>query len=178
MARITLYRTECDLTVHGSIGSKKKLLSGLASGIECTAHLSTTERPVGKKSAIFPCERNALSDTLVDDVIAHFGKSIDIRLTATVVAAFDGLIEKTVDRVIVILVVLGGIDTTLCGNGMCTAWRVAYTEYLNIITKLTKCSSCRCTSKPGSDDNDFEFPLVAGIDKPSGILEINFSAIL
>ena len=164
MTRVALYGTEGYLAVHGGVCAEQKLLSGLAPGIECTAYLGSAERPVGKKSAVFPCERNALSDTLVDDVIAHFGKSIDIRLTATVVAAFDGLIEKTVDRVIVILVVLGGIDTTLCGNGMCTAWRVAYTEYLNIITKLTKCSSCRCTSKPGSDDNDFEFPLVAGID--------------
>ena len=123
--------------------------------------MSTAERPVGKKSAVFPCKRNSLSYTLVDDVAAH---SIDIGFTAAVVATLDGLVEKTIDRVIVILVILGSIYTSLRRDRVRTARRIADAENFYIITELTQRSSCRRTTESGSDDNDFEFPLVARID--------------
>ena len=116
MTRIRFHCTSCNLTVESSVGSEKKLLTGLSTGIEGTANLRTSERAVGEKSAVLPCKRNTLCHALVNDVVAHFCKTIDVRLTRTVVSSFDGIIEKTIDRVIVVLVVLCGIDTTLCCN--------------------------------------------------------------
>ena len=164
MARIALDRTFSNLTVESGVCTEKELLSCLTAGIERTAHLSTAERTVCKHSAILPGKRNALGDTLVDDVAAYFSKTIDICLAAAIVTSLDGLIEKTVDRVIVILVVLRSIDTTLCSDRMCTTRGITDAEHLHIVTEFTERSSCRRSSKSGSYDDDLKFPLVAGID--------------
>ncbi len=121
MARIRFHRAGRNLTVEGGIGSEEKLLSGLAACVEGAAHLSPAERAVCEKSAVFPRERNTLRDTLVDDVVADLRKTIDVCLTATVVTAFDCIVEQTVDGVVVVLIVLCGIDTSLRCDGVCTA---------------------------------------------------------
>src|SRR5574344_2217929 len=73
---ITCYSSSCNLTVKSSISSQKKLLSCLPASIERTTYLHTTERTVCKISAIFPCERNALSYALVNDFGTDLGKTI------------------------------------------------------------------------------------------------------
>ena len=102
----------------------------MSSGIECTAYLHTTERTVGEISAILSCKRNSLRNALVNDSGADFSKTIDVSLSTTIVTTLDGIVEKTVDRVIVILVVLRSIDTTLCCN------RVRTTRFVSARTNL------------------------------------------
>ncbi len=58
-----------DLTVERRISAEEELLACLALGIECAAHLSSTERTVGEKAAVFACERHTLCHTLVYDVV-------------------------------------------------------------------------------------------------------------
>ena len=137
----------------------------MSAGIEGTAHLNTAERTVGQVSAVFTGKRNSLCYALVDDGGAHFGQAIDIGFAGTVVTTLDGVVEKTVNGIIVILVVLGSVDTTLCGNGMCTTRGIADTEYLHIVTELAQGSGCRRSAQTGSDDNDLQFPFVVGTDK-------------
>jgi hypothetical protein len=43
---------------------------------------------------------------------------VDIRLAGAEVAALDGVVEKAADGVAVVLVVLGGVDAALRGDGM------------------------------------------------------------
>ncbi len=114
IARIALYGTCRNLTVEGSISTEKELLSGLSAGVEGTANLRTSERAVGEKSAVFPCKRNTLCDALVNDIVADLGKTVNVCLACTIVSSLDCVLEETVDRVVVVLVVLGSVDTTLC----------------------------------------------------------------
>ena len=113
MARIAFDSSGSNLSVQRCISSEKKLLSCLTAGIESTAHLSASERTVGQKSAILPGKRNSLCHTLVDDISAHFSKTIYICLTAAIVTTLDGLIEKSVNGIVVILIVLCSVDTSL-----------------------------------------------------------------
>ena len=145
MTRIALHCSCGNLSVESRISSEKKLLSGLSAGIEGTTYLNTTERTVGKVSAVFSGERNTLSYALVNDSGTDFCKPIH--------------------RVIVILIVLGSIDTALSRDRVCTARRITDTENLYIITELTKCSSCRCAAETCTDYNDFKFPFVVRTDK-------------
>ena len=146
VTRIALYCPGCNLSVERSISAKKKLLTGLSPCIESTAYLHTTERTVGKISAVFPCERNTLSYALVNDGCADFCETIDIGFSASVVTTFDGVVEETIDRVIVVLIVLGCIDTTLSRNRVRAARRITDAENLYIITEFTESGSCRSST--------------------------------
>ena len=97
MTRIALYGTSCNLLVERSISAEKKLLSGLSSCIESTAYLHTTERTVGKITAVFTCKRNTLGYALVDDGCTYLCKTINVCLACTIVTTFDSVIEKTID---------------------------------------------------------------------------------
>ena len=88
----------------------------MSAGIEGTADLYTSERTVGKISAVFPGKGNALGNALVDYGSTYLGKTVDIGLTAAVIASLDGIVEKPVNRVIVILIVLGSVYTSLSRN--------------------------------------------------------------
>ena len=165
MTRIALHCSCGNLSVESCISSEKKLLSGLSAGIESTAYLNTTERTVGKVSAVFSGERNTLSYALVNDSGTDFCKTIDVSLSTTIVTTFNGIVEKTIHRVIVILIVLGSIDTALSRDRVRTARRITDTENLYIITEFTKCSSCRRAAETCTDYNDFKFPFVVRTDK-------------
>ena len=106
----------CNLAVKGGIGSKEELLSGLSAGIESTAYLDTAERTVGKISAIFTGKGNTLGDTLVDDGRTYFCQTVNIGFTAAIVSSLDGIIEKTIHGIIVVLVILGSVYTSLSCN--------------------------------------------------------------
>ncbi len=116
VARITLYGTCCNFLVQRSVGTEQKLLAGLSPRIEGTADLHASERSVGEVSAVFTGKRNTLSDALVDDGGAHLSETVNVSLPCTIVTTFDRVIEETVDGIVVVLVVLGCVDTTLCGN--------------------------------------------------------------
>lgn len=192
MTRIALYCPGCNLSVERSISAKKKLLTGLSPCIESTAYLHTTERTVCKISAVFPCERNTLSYALVNDGCAYFCETIDIGFSASVVTTFDGVIEETIDRVIVVLIVLGCIDTTLSRNRVRAARRITDAENLYIITEFTESAAAEAPPRPVPTTMISSFLLLLGLTSlisdfllvhfsakgPSGIFEINLSAIL
>ena len=165
MTRVACNGTGCDLPVEGSVCTEKELLSGLSAGIECTAYLHASERTVGKISAVFPGERNALGYALVNDGCADLCKTIDISLPCTVVATLDGVIEETVNRVIVILIVLCGIDTSLGGDGVRPSWRIADAENLDIVAEFAESGGSRSSAETGSDYDYFKFPFVVRTDK-------------
>ena len=103
------------------VGAEEKLLTGLAFGVEGAAHLCTAEGAVGQHAAIFACEGHTLCHTLVDDGVGHLSETINVGFACTIVATFHRIVEETVDRVAVVLVVLGCIDTALGRNGVRTA---------------------------------------------------------
>ena len=142
------------------VSTKEELLSCLALCIERTAYLCTTERTVSKHTAIFTCERNTLSNTLVDDIVRNLCKAIYVCLTGTIVTTLYSVIEKTVYRVAIVLIVLGSVDTTLSRNRVCTTWRVLDTKVYYVEAHLTERSSCTGTSKTSTDNDYIELELV------------------
>jgi hypothetical protein len=76
------------------VGSYEQLLSSLASGIKGSADLSATKRTIIKEATILSGERDSLSDALVNDVAAHFGKPVHISLTRPKIPPFHGIVKQ------------------------------------------------------------------------------------
>ena len=83
----------------------------------------------------------------------------------TEVATLDGVLKQTIDAVAVTLVILGGVDSTLCCNGVRATWRVMKGKCINLIAQLGKRCSSRCSCKTSSNNNDFELALVVRVYK-------------
>ena len=145
------------------VGAEEELLSGLSFCVERTAHLHTTEGAVGEETAIFASEGNALCDTLVDDVGADFSETIDVGFASTIVTTFDGVVEETIDGVAVVLIVLCGVDTTLCGDGVSAAGRILDAEVEHVEAHFAERSSGRGAGKSRTNHDDVKFTLVGGV---------------
>src|SRR5690606_32271602 len=135
-------------------------------GIEGAGHLGAAEAAVVEEAAILAGERDALGGGLVDDVQRQLGEAVDVGLAGPVVAALDGVVEEAVDRVAVVVIVLGGVDTALGGDGVRTPRRVVEGEHLHLVAQLTEGSGRRGAGEAGADDDDLELPLVGGVDEP------------
>ena len=154
-----------NLVTEAGVGTEKQLLASLSAGVEGARHLSTAERAVVEQAAVFAGEGNALSNALVDDVYTDFSQAMHIGLTGAEVAALDGVVEKAVNAVTVILVIFCGIDATLRGDRVRTARAVLEAEAFHIVTLLGEGCRCRSTGKAGSDNDELELPLVGGTDE-------------
>ena len=157
-----------NLPVKRLIGPQQELLAGLPAGIESTAHQHTPEGAVVEQSAVFPCKGNPLSHTLVDDVGRYFCQAIYIGFAGPVVTPLDGVVKEPVYRVVVVLVVLGGIDPPLGGNGMGATRTVLVAKSFYIVTQLRQRSSGGCSSQTSSHDDDLQFSLVGRTYHPDG----------
>ena len=125
-----------DLPVEGLVGAQQELLAGLATGIERAAHQHPPEGAVVKQSAIFTGKGDPLGHALVDDVGRDLRQAVYVGFTGPVIPPLDGIIEKTVDRVVVVLVVLGGVDASLSGDGVGAARTVLVAKSLHIIAQF------------------------------------------
>ena len=162
MTRVGLDAAVGNLLVQGSIRTQEELLAGLALGVERTAHLHAAEGAVGEVSAVFTGERNALRDALVDDGGAHLGQTVDVGLAGAVVTTLDGVVEQTIDRVVVILIVLGSVDTALRSDGVRPARTVADAENLDVVAEFAQGGGCRRAAETGTDHDDLKLSLVVG----------------
>ena len=133
-----LHRAGSHLAAQCGVSAQQQLLPRLALGIERTGHLCATERTVGQRAAVFTGEGNTLCHALVDDVVADLGQTINVGFTGAVVATLYGIVEQAVNRVTVVLVILGSIDTTLCGDGVCAARGVLNAEVEYFETHFTQ----------------------------------------
>ena len=162
MTRVALHRTCCDLLVEGSVGAEQQLLSGLAAGIEGTRNLRTAERTVGQQTAVLAGKGHTLCDALVDDEVRNLGQTVYVGFAGAVVAALDRVVEQTIYRVVVVLVVLCCVDTALCCDRVGAAGRILDAEDLDVVAQFAERSGCGGASQTGSDDDDVELALVCG----------------
>ena len=116
VAGIHLYFVQTDHTAQSRVSTQQQLLSGLTAGIERTRYLSTTERTVIQQTTVFASERNTLCYALVDNRVGNFSQTINVCFAGTIVTTFDCIVEQTVNRVTIILIILCSIDTTLCSD--------------------------------------------------------------
>ena len=162
---IELHLASLYLTAQRAIGTQQQLLTGLTLSIECTAYLSTTERTVSQHATILTGKGNTLSHALVDDVVRHLSQAIDVSLASTIVTTLHGVVEQTIDRVTIVLIALGGIDTTLGSDRVSTTGRVLNAQVDDVEAHLTQRSCCRGTSQASTNDNDVELQLVLGVNQ-------------
>ena len=126
-------------------------------------NLCPAERAIGEQSPILSGERHSLRYTLIDDVYAQLGEAIDIAFTRAEVSAFDGIVEKPIDTVAVVLIILGGVDPTLRGDAVCAAWGILKAEALYFVAQLAHRRRRRCTRQARAHHDDGVFPLVGWI---------------
>ncbi len=157
--------TQTDLTFEGLIGAEKKLLAGLAAGVEGAGDLRAAKGTIVEETAVLTGEGDALSDALVDDVDADLRETVDVGFAGAEVAAFDGVVEEAENAVAVIVIVLGGIDATLRGDGVCAARAVLIAEALDVVAEFPEAGGGSAAGKSGTDNDDVVLTLVGGIDE-------------
>ena len=166
-----LHAAERDLCTQGGVGAKQELLAGLSLRVEGAGDLGTAEGAVGEFPAVFTGEWDALGDTLVNDGTADLGKAVDIRLAGAEVTPLDRVVEEAPDAVAVVLVVLGGVDAALRGDGVGAARTVVEAEGLHLVAELGKGGGGGGAGESGADDDDLELTLVGGADELGVVLE-------
>ena len=163
IAGVQLHGTGGHLAAQCRVSAQQQLLARLALGVECTRYLCATERTVGQRAAVFAGEGHALCHALVDDVVRYFGQAVNVGLTCAVVTALHGVVEQAVHRVAVVLIILGGIDTSLCGDGVCAARRVLDAEVEYLETHFAKRSGCTGSCQTRTHHDDVEAALIGGV---------------
>ena len=156
---------EADLARQLLVGAEQQLLTGLAAGVERAADLRAAEAAVVEQAAVLAGERHALGDHLVDDVDRHLGEAVHVGLAGAEVAALDRVVEQTVDRVAVALVVLRRVDAALGGDRVRPPRRVVERERVDLVAELGERRRRRRTGESGADDDDLELALVGRVDE-------------
>src|SRR5687768_15345012 len=162
-ARIHFHCAEADLAFERLVGAEEKLLAGLTAGVEGAGDLRAAEGAVREHPAVFAGKGHALRDALVDDVDAELGETIDVGFAGAEVAAFDRIVEKAINAVAVVLVVLGSIDAALGGDAVRAAGAILVTEATDLVAEFGKRGCCGGTGETAADDEYLELPLVGWI---------------
>lgn len=79
------------------------------------------------------------------------------------VAALHRVVEETVNRVAVVLIVLGGVDTALGRDGVGAARAVLDTEVEHVETELAESGGSRSACQTRTDHDYIEVALVGGV---------------
>ena len=162
---VELHRPGLDLAHQRLIRPEQELLPGLAPGVEGAGYLGPAEGPGVEQTAVLSGEGDPLRGRLVDDVEGEVGEPIDIGLPASIVPTLHRVVEQPLDRVPVVLVVLGRVDPTLGRYGVRPARRVVEGEHLDLVSELGQRRGRRGAGEPGAHDEDLELPLVGWVDQ-------------
>ena len=138
------------------------MLACLAACVERTGYLHTTKGAVFEEASVFTCEGDALSYTLIYDIGRAFGEAVHVCFAGAVVATFDCIVEETVYTIAVILIILSGVDTSLCCDAMRAAWAVMERKALDVIPQFAEGSSCSSAGETGADHDHIEAEFVVG----------------
>ena len=81
------------------------------------------------------------------------------------VAPFDRVVKQTIHAVAVVLIILGGVNAALRGDGVRAARAVLIAKCFHAIAQFGQGGGGRCTRQPCADDDDFVLALVRRIDQ-------------
>src|SRR5690606_32508356 len=127
-ARMHPHPAGADLAGERGVRAEEELLAGLAAGVEGARDLRAAEGAVGELAAVLAGEGNAQRHALIDDVGRDLREPIDVRLSGAEIATLDGVVEEAKHAIAVVLIVLGGVDTTLGGDRVGAARAVLVAE--------------------------------------------------
>jgi hypothetical protein len=100
---------------------------------------------------------------LIDDVVGYLGKTIDVCLTGTEVAALDGIVKQTENGVAVILVIFSSVDAALRGDGMGAAGLSLMQNDLTLYPSSPKEAAAEAPARPVPTIITSYFRLLAGL---------------
>ena len=161
-----------DFLLHSLVGTQEQLLTGLTAAVEGTLELGTTEGAVVEQTTVFTAEGHALGHALVDDVAGHLSQTVHVGLTGAEVATLHGVVEQTVHRVTVVLIVVSSVDTTLSSDGVSAAGAVLVAEAVHIVAQLSQRGGSSATSQTGTHHEHRVLTAVVGVD------ELGFALVL
>ncbi len=174
--RVRFHAALGDHLAQRRVRAEQQLLPGLAARVKRARHLRPAKRTVVQQAAVFPRERHALRHALVNDVHRHLGQAIDVRLARPEVAAFDGVVKQAVNRIPVVLIILGGVDAALRGDRVRAPGGIVKDEVMNVEAQLRERGGGGRTRQAGAHDDDLVFAFVRRIDEPA--LELVFLPLL
>ena len=96
---------------------------------------------------------------------ADLREAVDVRFARAEIAAFDGVVEKAVNAVAVVLVILGGVDAALRGDAVRAAGAVLEAEALHLVAEFRERGRGGSAGESAADDDDVKLPLVRGVDE-------------
>src|SRR6185437_5138966 len=91
--------------------------------------------------------------------------TVDVRFARTEVAALHGVVKEAVDAVAIVVIVLGGVDAALRGDGVGAAGRILKAEGLDVVAELGERSRSRSAGEAGADNDDRMLALVGRVDE-------------
>ena len=142
--------------------------------------------------AVFAREGHALRHALVDDVDADLRQAVNVGLARAEVAALHRVVKQAVDAVAIAMIILGGVDAALRGDGVRAAGGILEAEALDVVTQLAErgCRGSAGQARPYHDDVvlalvgwvyqlEIEFVFVPdGLDRAGGDFGVEFHMLL
>ena len=162
----------CNLPAECLISAKEKLLAGLAAGVKCSRNLSAAKRAIGQQTSVFPGERNALLDTLIDDQVTDFSQAINVRFACPKIATFDRVVKKPENAIAIVLVIFRCVNSALSSNTVSASRAVLITEALHLVAEFSQGCCGGTTGQTASDDDDLKFPAIVRTNQSSVVLVV------
>jgi hypothetical protein len=107
---------------------------------------------------------------MIDDRGAYFCQPVNVCLPRPEIAPFDGVIEKAIHAVAIVLVVLGGIDSALGRDAVRPARAVLIAEALHVVTLFSQGGGGRSPGEARAHDNNFKLPSIRRRDETDVVL--------
>jgi hypothetical protein len=151
-----------DLAFERLVGAQQQLLAGLAARVEGARNLRAAEGAVVEVAAVFARERHALRHALIDDVDADLRQAVDVGFAGAEIAALHGVVEEAVDAVAIVVIILGGVDAALRGDGVRAARRILEAEALDVVAQLPSVAAADPPARPEPTTMTVYLRLLAG----------------
>jgi hypothetical protein len=100
---------------------------------------------------------------LVNDVDADLRQPIDVGLARAEIAALDRVVEKAVNAVAVVLVILGRVDAALGGDAVGAARAVLVAEAFDVVAQFGQRGRRRSPARPVPTTMTSNLRLLAGL---------------
>ena len=110
-------------------------------------------------------EDRFLRRALIDDIHGDFRQPMHIRFTRTIIAALNRVVEKSINAIAVVLIILRRINTALSSNRVGATWAIVEDEILHLVAELGHGGSGGRTRQTCANDDDFVFTLVGRVDQ-------------
>ena len=159
-AHVHLNRAFINLPMKGGNRTQKQLLTRLTPSIERTRDQRPSKRPVCQQTAVLSRERHPLRNTLINNVVADLRETINILFSTAEIPSLNRVVEKSVDRVAIVGVVFGGVDSSLGGDAVRTARAVVKTETVDLVAQLGQRGRRGSPCQARAHNNDVELALV------------------